>query len=70
MADDTLIALQSFVGHDGKVERVFREGEPVRSNDPAVKKWPHLFGPARYANLPRIEQATAAPGEQRAGKVA
>ena len=70
MADDILIALQSFVGHDGKEERIFREGEPVRTNDPAVKKWPHLFGPARYSTLPKIEQATAAPGETRGGKVA
>lgn len=65
MADDILIALQSFVGHDGKEERIFREGEPVRANDPAVKKWPKLFGASRSYNLPKIEQATAAPGEKR-----
>lgn len=63
---ETLVALDSFTGSvDGEV-RVFRQGEPVRSTDPAVKKWPHLFGPQRIHNEPlRVEQATAAPGEKR-----
>jgi hypothetical protein len=64
--DDTLVALESFVGNDGKEERIFRIGDPVRANDPAVKKWPHLFGISKYYNQPtRVEQATAAPGERR-----
>lgn len=62
---ETLIALDSFTGRVDGEDRVFRQGEPVRANDPAVKKWPHLFGPQRYYNEPRVEQATAAPGEKR-----
>ena len=62
---DTLVALESFVGQvDGK-ERVFRTGDLVRVSDPAVKKWPKLFGQPRLYNDPPVEQATAAPGEQR-----
>jgi hypothetical protein len=62
----SLVALESFVGKIGDEERIFRSGDLVKSNDPAVKKWPHLFGSARYHNEPRVEQATAAPGERRA----
>lgn len=62
---DTLIALESFIGHDGKEERMFRQGDVVRGSDPAVKKWPTRFGVPRYLNEPRVEQATAAPGERR-----
>lgn len=61
---DTLVVLDSFVGSVGDEERTFRKGDLVRSSDPAVKKWPHLFGPARFAH-DRVEQATAAPGEKR-----
>lgn len=64
--DGTLVALQSFVGKVDGQERVFREGDLVRKSDPAVKKWPDLFGQPRFHNEPRIEQATAAPGEKRA----
>ena len=61
---ETLVVLESFVGRVDNVERIFRQGELIRSNDPAVKKWPHLFG---AVSLPheKIEQATAAPGEKR-----
>ena len=62
--DETLVVLQSFVGRVGDEDRTFREGDLIRPTDPAVKKWPHLFGPARFTH-DRIEQATAAPGEVR-----
>jgi hypothetical protein len=64
---ETLVVLEAFVGLvDGEV-RAFRAGDLVRSADPAVRKWPHLFGPAeeRLLNEPKIEQATAGPGEKR-----
>ena len=64
---DTLTVLSSFVGKVGDDERVFREGEPIRASDPAVKKWPHLFGEIRFMH-DKVEQATAAPGEKRAKK--
>jgi len=65
MADDkdALMALEAFVGNDGKEERIFRQGDPVRPSDPAVKKWPHLFGPAKFYNGPRAEHAN--PGDKR-----
>lgn len=62
---ETLIALVSFTGRVDGEDRVFLQGEPVRASDPAAKKWPHLFGQQRIYNEPRIEQATAAPGEKR-----
>lgn len=62
---ETLVALDSFTGCVSGEVRVFRQGEPIRSTDPAVRKWPHLFGPQRFYNEPRVEQATAAPGEKR-----
>lgn len=67
MADNVEV-LDSFVGKVDKngEDRVFRAGDIVRSNDPAVKKWPQLFGPVQIAGEPRIERATAAPGERRA----
>ena len=58
-----VMALTSFVGQDGAV---ISEGDLYTSDHPAVKKWPDLFKSvvARAAE-PRIEQATAAPGEKR-----
>lgn len=61
---DTLTVLESFVGKVDGEERIFRQGELVRPNDPAVKKWPHFFGEARFMH-DRVEQATSAPGERR-----
>ena len=61
---DTLTVLESFYGRVGTEERLFRQGELIRSNDPAVKKWPDKFGEARFLH-DKIEQATAAPGERR-----
>lgn len=63
---ETLVALDSFTGSVGGEVRVFRQGEPIRATDPAVRKWPHLFGPQHIRNQPLVEQATAAPGERRA----
>lgn len=63
-AADSLVVLESFVGLVGGEERMFRKGEHVRANDPAVKKWPAFFAPGNF-NEPRVEQATAAPGEKR-----
>ena len=63
-AAELVSVLESFIGHDGKEERTFRIGDLVAANDPAVKKWPHLFGPIEHINR-GIEQATAAPGEKR-----
>ena len=60
-----LVALQSFVGRVGTDDVVILQGEQIAPNHPAVKKWPHLFGPANRAEGPAIEQATAAPGEKR-----
>jgi len=61
-----LLVLESFVGGIDGGERFFRAGELIRANDPAVKKWPERFGPASSPHdEPAVEQATAAPGEQR-----
>lgn len=60
---EALVVLESFVGSVKKgEEHMYRQGDLVRADDPAIKKWPHLFGPAKYRT---IEQATAAPGETR-----
>ena len=58
-----LVALTSFVGLDGTV--VVKDAT-YSADHPNVKKWPSLFAPieARHTG-PRIEQATAAPGEKR-----
>ena len=62
--DETLVVLESFIGKvDGK-EQMYRTGELIRCDDPAAKKWPEMFGPARVLH-DKIEQATAAPGETR-----
>jgi hypothetical protein len=65
------VVLDSFVGQLDGVDVTYFQGEPVHPDDPAVRRWPHLFGPLVYphpvkrASEPRIEQATAAPGEKR-----
>ena len=43
---------------------------PFEADHPAVKKWPDKFGPLQFPypvhrSEPRIEQATATPGEKR-----
>jgi hypothetical protein len=44
-----------------------QEGDLFSADDPVVKKWGELFVPAKVRSTasPRIEQATAAPGEKR-----
>jgi hypothetical protein len=60
---ESLVALQSFIGRVGKVEMVFRNGEVIAADHPAVKKWPQFFG--HIVQHHEIEAATAAPGEKR-----
>lgn len=60
-----LVALQSFVGRLGGADVTFKAGDQVAAGHPAAKKWPHLFGPIARDSGPRVEQATAAPGEKR-----
>jgi hypothetical protein len=49
---------------------VFRQGELIDADHPAVRKYPDHFGPVIVQHpakrtQPSIEQATAAPGEKR-----
>ena len=62
---ESLVVLESFVGRIDGEERLFRAGENIRPTDPAVKKWPQFFGTATYPHDPRVERATAEPGEAR-----
>lgn len=64
---DTVEVLESFIGKLGSADVVFRKGDLVKADNPAVKKWPQFFGAATFHHEPRIEQATAAPGEKRGG---
>jgi hypothetical protein len=60
-----VMALTSFVGGAGLT---VIKGDLFAADDPIVKKHPTLFGPValrRSGSEPRIEQATAAPGEKR-----
>jgi hypothetical protein len=66
-AEQTVVALVSgYYGVDGKSVAVI-EGETFHADDPVVKKYPSRF--AKDKGAPVVEQATAAPGEQRSGKV-
>jgi hypothetical protein len=62
-----VVAAASFVGSVDGTEYHFREGEAVKPDHPAVRKWPQLFRPQTYRHDEpvRIEAATAAPGELR-----
>jgi hypothetical protein len=62
VSEPNVVALTSFVGRVGTKDVVVLAGEAFAKGDPIVKKWPHLF--SRTAE-PRVEQATAAPGEKR-----
>lgn len=59
-----LVVLQSFVGKVDGADIQFRQGESIEPSHPAVKKWPHFFGPSNVRH-DHVEQATAAPGEKR-----
>jgi hypothetical protein len=63
-----VIALESFDGGLGEERLHFSKGDLMDSDHPAVKKWKNMFGPltVRYPlPAPKVEQATAAPGEKR-----
>jgi hypothetical protein len=62
--------LDSFDGEVGGETIHCRRGMPFEADHPAVKKWPEKFGPFTFPYPvrraePRIEEATAAPGEKR-----
>jgi hypothetical protein len=63
-----LVIADSFIGDVGGEQLTFVKGALIEADHPAVRKWPERFV---APNLPypvkraRIEQATAAPGEQR-----
>ena len=63
-SESILVVRHSFVGRlDADTEFIGLEGRTkVRSDHPAVKKWPEFFEPLK---IDVIEQATAAPGEKR-----
>jgi hypothetical protein len=62
---ETLVVKESFVGSldGGKTDSMFREGEAISADHPAVKKWPEHFRAHHLVH--EVEQATAAPGERR-----
>ncbi len=65
MPDTVLRVRESFTFDDAAgVPRVFRKGEIVRGDDPAVKGHESLFEPAVSAAR-AVEVTTAAPGERR-----
>jgi len=64
----TLICNQSFATTENGRPRVVRKGTAVVANDPVVKGREKLFDAAEDAVRAPVEQATAAPGEQRTTK--
>lgn len=59
---------ESFVGNLDGAELEYQKGEVVDGEDAALKKWPGHFKPLvlrGHDRGPAVEQATAAPGEQR-----
>lgn len=58
------VVTESFVGTIDGREVEYHVGEIVGPSEPALRKWPKLFGPLVVRDA-RIEQATAAPGEKR-----
>jgi len=63
-----VVAVESFVGGIGGSDYRVTKGDMFESDDPVVKKWPALFVPLELRHsspTPRVEQATAAPGEKR-----
>jgi len=57
--------LDSFVGSLDGEEVEYHKGEVVDAEDPALRRWPHQFGPLVLREHRRVEAATAAPGEKR-----
>ena len=70
-AADPLTILRVKVSFNGERGETFLVGQAVESDHPYVRKWPEFFEPfvfphpVKRAGEPRIEQATAAPGEKR-----
>lgn len=60
-------ALQSFSGWIAGKRIDVHRGELFDAEHPAVHQWPGQFGPVNNVrrDTPKVEQATAAPGEQR-----
>jgi hypothetical protein len=76
---DFYVVLQAFVTTVDDKQELYQQGEIVDSSDPVFKRSPELFGPIAVRGSvsapaptpePVVEQASAAPGEQRetAGK--
>jgi len=65
------VVLDSFVTEVDGEPVTYRKGEAVHPDDPILKKNPTAFGPFAFVHPvkrkaePRVEQATAAPGEKR-----
>ena len=59
---DQLVVKTSFIASFDGADRIFRAGDLIDANHPAVKQFPDYFKPQEAH---RIEQATAAPGERR-----
>jgi hypothetical protein len=63
-----LVVLTPFNDAEGNP---YRKGDVIEPDHWAVRKWPQFFGPfvfphpVKRSSAPRIEQATAAPGEKR-----
>ena len=66
---DIYQVVSSFVTTIKGLEVEYHEGELVDGDDPALRRMPEHFGPVQFkhrtSGKPAVEQATAAPGEQR-----
>lgn len=63
-----MIATSNFTGGIGGRNITIREGMIFRADDQAVQTWPYAFRPivVHESNPePKVESATAAPGEKR-----
>jgi hypothetical protein len=59
-----LVARESFVAELDGTEYDIKEGELIEADHPLARKLPHQFI-APTLRFPKVEQATAAPGEKR-----
>jgi hypothetical protein len=59
-----LVARESFVCELDGTELDIREGDLLEADHPIAKKFPKQFIEPRL-RFPKVEQATAAPGEKR-----
>jgi hypothetical protein len=67
---DLVMAKQSFIGAVAGVELDIRAGDLFEVDHPAVTRWPDMFGPPKLRYpvermAPRVEEATAVPGQRR-----